>query len=104
MIDRNDDPHLSRSEWQAVSASLREVAKCGCGDGAGGWARGLARIARMLTGREEPQPLDDPRLEALRDFVCATERRRRRADEFVPDLLEHGFNHRQVEALMLLTI
>lgn len=104
MIDRKDDPHLSPSEWQTISTGLRDVAECGCGGQASGWARGMARIARMLTGREDAAPLDDPRLEALRDFVCATERRRRRADEFVPDLLEHGFNHRQVEALTLLTI
>ncbi len=104
MTHANSDPHLSRPEWRAVSIGLQDAAKCGCGDLPGSWFHGLTRLARRLTGRPEPEPLADRRLEALRNFVCATQRRRRRADEFVPDLLEQGFNRRQVEALTLLTV
>ena len=103
MIRSTDDPELNRSEWHAVSIGLREAAKCGCGAMPGSWLAGLTRFARRLTGRPESEPPADPRLEALRNFICATKRLRRRADEYVPDLLEQGFNRRQVEAIALLS-
>lgn len=102
MMDTGNDPRLSQREWRALSAGLQDVAECGCGAVPGSRANGLGRIMRVLTGTEEPPPRATPRLEALRNFVCAT-RRRRGADEFVPALLAQGFNRRQIEAAALLT-
>jgi len=103
MTYATDDLKLNRSEWRAVSVGLQDAAQCGCDDMPGSWTYGFTRLVRLMTGREGPQPLADGRLEALRNFICATRRRRHRADEFVPDLLEQGFNRRQVEAIALLS-
>jgi hypothetical protein len=95
------DPTLSQLEWQAVSAALSDASKCGCGGS--GKPGPLRRLFGALTGNEEPGPLGDPRLEAVRSFVCETNRHRRIARHYVPALLGHGFNDRQVDALALLS-
>lgn len=97
-----DKPRLSRIEWQAVSIGLKDAAKCGCGGLPRPGSLG-SRLSRMLTGIETPKPLADPRLEAVRNFVCATQRHRHRAEEYAPALLEQGFNRAQIEALALLS-
>ena len=99
MTPTTEVPKLSRIEWQAVSIGLQDAAKCGCRD----LPRGISRLSRMLTGVEGPRPFADPRLEAVRNFVCATRRHRRRADEHAPALLEQGFSRAQIEALALLS-
>jgi hypothetical protein len=97
----NTDLTLSPLEWQAVAVALSDASKCGCGSsGKPGIAR---RIIRALTGNEGPRPLADPKLEAVRSFVCETNRYRRIAKDHVPALRDHGFNDRQVDALALLS-
>jgi hypothetical protein len=104
VTDATTEPQLSRTEWQAVSIGLQDAARYGCRvpPRPGSLLSGLARLWRLLTGAEAPGRLADPRLEALRDFVCATRRRRRPADEVAPALLEQGFNGAQIKALALL--
>ena len=104
MTDATQEPRLSRTEWQAVSIGLQDAARVGCRivPHPGSLRSGLSRLGRLLTGVDLLGGLADARLEALRNFVCATRRRRLRADEFAPALLEQGFNPRQIDALALL--
>lgn len=95
-------PRLSRIEWQAVAVGLKDAARCGCGRPPAPRSLGR-RLSRLLTGIEAPTPLADPRLEAVRNFVCATQRQRRPAEEYAPALLEQGFSRAQIEALALLS-
>jgi hypothetical protein len=62
----------------------------------------IRRLYHVLTGNTPAGPLADPRLEAVRSFVCETRRYRRPARQHVPALLAHGFNSAQVDALALL--
>lgn len=105
MAPTTETPKLSRIEWQAVSIGLQDATQCGCGDlpKPGSLRSGLSRLTRMLTGIEGPRPFADPRLEAVRNFVCATQRHRRPADEFAPALLDQGFSRAQIDALALLS-
>jgi len=104
MTRTTEAPKLGRIEWHAVSIGLQDVAKCGCGDipKPGSLRSGLTSLSRMMTGIEPPRPLADPRLEAVRKFVCVTQRLRRRADKYAPALEEQGFNRAQIETLALL--
>ena len=95
------EPTLSSLEWQAVSVALSDASRCGCG--ATGKAGVAGRLFRALTGNKGPRPLADPKLEAVRDFVCETNRHRRIASDYVPALRAFGFNDRQVDALALLS-
>ena len=99
------EPKLSRIEWQAVSIGLRDAATCGCGDRprSGSFGIRLSRLWRMLTGIDGARTLADPRLEALRNFVCASQRHRRPADEYAPALEAQGYNRAQIEAIALLS-
>jgi len=94
-------PTLSRAEWQAVAIALRDAEQCGRAQ-----VRPLGTLARLwtaLTGNEPPRPLADPRLEALRRYVCAIRRRARQADAYVAELLDFGFNRAQLDAIRLLS-
>lgn len=94
-------PSLSRSEWQAVAIALKDADGCGCAAEARGTRFG--RLWSAVTGNAPARPLANPRLEAVRRFVCATRRLHRRADRYVPDLMAQGFNPAQVDALTLLS-
>ena len=94
------DPTLSEREWQAVSAAFADASECGCGNLEK--PRLASGLLRAVTGSRARRPLADHRLEAVRTFVCATNRQRRTADHLVPALLDHGFNDRQVDALAML--
>lgn len=98
-------PQLSRVEWAAVSLALVEADTCDCAIAPrpGSLRFHAGRIIALLTGIERRIQLANPRLETIRQFVCETRRRRRAADEYIPQLLEHGFNEAQVEALALLS-
>ncbi|WCT72855.1 hypothetical protein PQ455_14600 [Sphingomonas naphthae] len=99
MIHQNF-PDLTPAEWRAVSIALKDAGNVGCPGGSG---KGIvAKFVRAVTGNEAPPPLADPRLEAVRSFVCATRRSRRPAERMVPTLAALGFNDRQIEALSLL--
>ena len=96
------EPKLNRTDWQAVSIAFNDAADCGCGD-AGAKPGLLGRFYGALTGNEPRRPLADPRLEAIRRFVCETRRSRRRADAHVPGLVEQGFTRDQIDALAFLS-
>lgn len=96
-------PTLSRSEWSAVSIALQDAQRCGCAAEAGSKEAGLlSRAATFAFGRRRPTPLADTRLEAVRRFVCASNRRRRPADDLAAPLAAHGFSPAQIDALGLL--
>ncbi|SFR83789.1 hypothetical protein [Sphingomonas jatrophae] len=96
-------PTLSTSEWNAVAIALKDAQRCGCtAEAIGEEAGPVRRLATFLTGRRRPNPLADPRLEAVRQFVCTSYRRRAPATEIAPALAEHGFNRAQIDALGLL--
>lgn len=98
------EPILTRNEWVAVSIALQDAQRCGCPAEARDADPGpLRRAANFLFGSRRPTPLADPRLEAIRRFVCASRRRRKTAMEHVPPLAEHGFNQAQIDALGLLS-
>ncbi|MBU3078932.1 hypothetical protein [Sphingomonas quercus] len=94
-----DIPALSQTEWKAVTVAINDAANCGCASGEPGR---LGRIFAALTGIERPKPLADPRLEALRLFVCDTRRSRKPAESLVPALIDQGYNPAQVRAIALL--
>jgi hypothetical protein len=97
-------PALDKTEWNAVAVVLEEVASCGCGAGTDGVPAGLmGRIVRAMIGGG-PAALEDPRLEAVRRFVCATHRRRTPAFELAEDLATQGFSRAQIDAIALLSM
>lgn len=98
--DTGTAPTLDALEWQAVSVALKDAATCGCGDVARPGA--ITRALRSVLGVRPPQPLADPRLEAVRRFVCVT-RRRGGAERDAAALASHGYNRRQIAALALLS-
>jgi hypothetical protein len=56
----------------------------------------------MMGSVNRPELLD-PRVEALRTFVCATHRARTAAVEYSAELERVGFNRAQIEAVALLS-
>lgn len=101
-----NEPQLSNLEWSAVSIALNDAAKCGCAaTSRGNDASFSHRFAERIFGRSRlPNALADPKLEAIRSFVCATNRRRAPAIEFVAPLAAQGFNQAQIDAIALLSI
>lgn len=95
-------PNLSRSEWQAVSIAFNDAAQCGCVSSREPGL--LGRLYTRLTGNEGRKPLADPRLEALRSFVCSTRRTRKPAEGLAAELTAQGFSPAQVDALALLSL
>lgn len=96
--NRADVPPLSALEWKVVSLAMREAGEArGTGERRG-W---LGRLFGSATGMRPRLPLADPRLEALRRFVC---RVRDRADvsELKPRLIELGFHPNQISAVAML--
>ena len=59
----------------------------------------LARLGGLLFGWKPPQPLADPRLEALRVLVIALRRRGGRPQEAVDDALRAGVSEAQLNLL-----
>ena len=99
------EPTLSRHEWAAVSIALQDAERCGCAAQARDAPAGiLGRAAALVFGQNRPTSLADPRLEAVRRFVCASRRRRRAADDLAPPLATHGFSQAQIDALGLLSL
>ena len=96
-----NQPQLTKLEWQAVSVALNDAARCGCPPP--DRPSLLHRIYAALTGNRRIMPLANPRLEAVRRFVCDTRRNRRPAETVVPELLAQGFSTRQIDALALLS-
>lgn len=98
-------PQLSSTEWAAVSVALQDAAGCGCAAASPGTPRSkIGRALDLLFGSRRATPLADPRLEAIRQFVCKTRRQRQPAAELVPALADQGFNAAQIDAIALLAI
>lgn len=97
---QKDVPALSRVEWQAVTVALRDAERLPCG-GVPRREGALVRSWRWLTGIEAPRPLADPRLEAIRRFVCAVRSNSGRLRDVMPELLGLGYTPAQIEALRL---
>ena len=92
-------PALSALEWKVVSLAMREAGELSCG---GTRRRGwFGRMIDGSTGLRPKLPLADPRLEALRRFVC---RVRDRADvsDLKPALVELGFHPSQISAVAMI--
>lgn len=90
---------LSPVEWRVFTLSLAEAARGGSAMAATRWHR----FAAFVTGRDVPRPLANPRLEALRRFVCAVRGRRADARALGVGLIELGYSRDQVRALRLLS-
>lgn len=91
---------LSALEWQVIGLAIREAGRFG-----GGRIRAATRWRRLwsfVTGNETLRPLADPRLEALRSFVCAVRNGRRPVERLAGRLLELGFTCDQIGAVRLL--
>jgi hypothetical protein len=101
MIDAMSQPNLSTAEWQAVAVALRDVERYPCLTRAPGKEGRFSRLFRALTGIEEPRPLADPRLDAVRRFVCASRRNLARAREIASELADFGYSRDQIEALRI---
>jgi hypothetical protein len=93
-------PHLSQNEWAAVAVALNDARDCGCATAPYPEEPGIVRRAiGFLFGLRTRTPLADPRLEAIRTFVCASYRRRQPALELARPLEDHGFNIAQIKAM-----
>lgn len=98
--DAKQAPRLSHAEWRAVAVALRDVERFACAAPRGKEGR-FQRLFRLLTGFEAPRPLADPRLEAVRRFVCASRRNVARAREIGAELVAFGYSPSQIEALRI---
>jgi hypothetical protein len=101
MVDIQAHPHLSTAEWQAVTVALRDVERFACATSDGKPEGVFSRLFRAITGIERPRPLADPRLDAVRRFVCASRRNMARAKEIARELLDLGYSDDQIEALRI---
>lgn len=100
-FDPIGETELSRSDWQAVTVALHDVERCGCAASDKPAGR-LRRLFRALFGFEPPRPLADPRLEAVRRFVCAVRREGARAADYAAQLAGFGYSPAQIEALRVI--
>lgn len=95
---------LTTIEWSAVSVALNDAHTCGCATVSDTGAIGpVRRLAGRIFGVRRPNRLADPRLEAIRSYVCASRRRRSPAAEFATPLADHGFTPAQITALGILS-
>ncbi len=101
MIDVTAHPRLTTAEWQAVTVALRDVERFTCVAPTGKTEGRLSRLFRAVTGIEKPTALADPRLDAIRRFVCASRRNMARAKDVAAELIALGYSRDQVEALRM---
>lgn len=93
-------PQLSNADWRIVADA---IAIGETRDGSlFGWLGERVKLA--LTGIETPHPAVAPKVKAIRDFVTATRREQRLAEDRAATLLANGFSSDQVAALALLSI
>lgn len=93
-------PHLSTADWRAVADAIA------IGETSDGslFGRIGERVKFALTGIETPHPPLDPKVKAIREFVAATRREQRLAEDRAAALRANGFSSDQVPALALLSI
>lgn len=96
-------PKLDQREWHAIAIALRDAESPSCRTHSEPLSFG-ARLLRLLTGIEPRRPLADPRLEALRQYVCSLRRTRREPEDAARELLELGYSRAQLDAINMLTI
>lgn len=101
MVDVTTQPRLTTAEWQAVTVALRDVERFTCAAPASKAEGRLSRLFRAVTGIEKPTALADPRLDAIRRFVCASRRNMTRAKDVAAELIALGYSRDQVEALRM---
>lgn len=101
MVDIKAQPHLTTAEWQAVTIALRDAQRFSCVVEPNKPEGRIGRLFRAVTGIERPRPLADPRLDAVRRFVCASRRNLSRAREVAAELISLGYSQDQVEALRI---
>ncbi|MBO9621274.1 MAG: hypothetical protein J7500_01045 [Sphingomonas sp.] len=99
------EPQLSRTEWQAVSVALHDAADCGCAipPRAGSLRDRAGRVLRAVFGGSPKTALADPRLEALRRFVCTARVTHGPASDEAEALAAHGFSRAQIDAIALIS-
>jgi len=102
MIDVAAQPRLTTAEWQAVTVALRDVERFTCAAPVGKTEGRIARLFRAVTGIEKPTALADPRLDAIRRFVCASRRNMARARDVAAELIAFGYSRDQIEALRMI--
>lgn len=89
---------LSRLEWKVVALAIREAGDAPC-PGRGPIGRIGAWLSRLLTGTEPARPLGDPRLDALRRFVCVSRRGVAPKPALTDELMGFGYTPAQLAAL-----
>lgn len=98
------NPKLSDREWSAVSIALKDARGCGCAASTESTSF-PSRIARVVFGQSRrSNRLADPRLEAVRRFACTTFQRRAPDLGMLSELVAHGFNQAQIDAIALLAV
>ena len=101
MVDVATQPRLTTAEWQAVTVALRDVERFTCAAPASQREGRFSRLFRAVTGIEKPTALADPRLDAIRRFVCASRRNVARARDIAAELVAFGYSRDQIEALRM---
>lgn len=97
-------PMLTAYEWLEVSIALTNAEKCGCAATPRESGKSLSHRIGQMIGRSHLAGPADPRLEAIRQFVCASHRQRAPASDLAPALTAQGFNRAQIDAIALLSI
>lgn len=94
-----EEAQLTVTERTVVSIALQDAERCGCAaEQAIGSTTRFRRLVKLLFGSGRPTPLADPRLEAIRRFVCAN-RRRDTTEDLATPLADHGLSESQIAAL-----
>ena len=106
MANLAQHPKLTNLEWSTVAIALNDANRCGCAPAVDSNSPSFPRrVAHAVFGRSQrPNALADPRLEAIRKFVCTTNRYRKPAAELAPSLAAQGFSQAQIDAIALLSI
>lgn len=93
-------PRLSSADWRVVADAIA------IGETSDGslFGRIGEQVKFALTGVETPHAPVDPKVKAIREFVAATRREQRLAEDRAAALRANGFSSDQVAALALLSI
>ncbi|HLY90661.1 MAG TPA: hypothetical protein VKQ27_16895 [Acetobacteraceae bacterium] len=94
------DPH----ERSAVVVALNDAGRGHrTAPTAKGFRRTCYKLYLRLTGHVAPQPLANPRLEAIRRFAEVTRRAGRVAETHVSAMRKQGFSRAQIDAITALS-
>lgn len=90
---------LSPEDWMAAHVGLHDAAQHGCRAAPREQLGLAARLLTWLWGDEPPQALANPRLDAVRRFVCATRAGHRPGIALMSELHTHGLQPAHLAAL-----